>query len=150
VSAVPRPAFDGCLIEDRRWSLTWLVIDGFRYEIDPEAVGNIFEHGRTTRPLDDASEAIPIKGAIRSGSRLVRGDPHGDIHLFAVDGTNHRLHTVETWDSFVQYGFARDKVLLVPEAMLRLAPEGPPISAVLDRIRRRGHSMYLPLLEVLS
>jgi len=148
--AAPRPGFDGSFIEDRRRELAWLVIGGYRYHIEEEATAAIF--APAVRPMEAVGliDDIPSRGAIRAGSRLVRGHSLGPIHLFAVDVTENRLHTVVSYESFVQFGFSMEKVMIVPDGLLADVEMGDEICSALDRIRRRGHSMYLPLLEVLG
>jgi hypothetical protein len=147
---VPRPGFDGSFIEDRRRELAWLIIGGYRYHIDAEASSAMFT--ASTKPVQavELVDDIPLKGAIRVGSRLVRGHSLGPIHLFAVDLPENRLHTVVSYESFVQFGFSMEKVMVVPDGLLGDVPPGDEICSALDRITRRGHSMYLPLLEVLD
>lgn len=146
----PRPGFDGSFIEDRRRELAWLIIGGCRYHIDGEASSAMLADGVKAVAADDLVDDIPLKGAIRVGSRLVRGSRDGPIYLFAVDVPENRLHPISTWETFLQYGFDLGKVMLVPDALLRPVPRGEELSSALDRITRRGHSMYLPLLEVLN
>ena len=146
----PRPGFDGTFIEDRRREFAWLVIGGYRYHIDPEAASAMMRSEVKPSEAVGLVDEIPFRGSIRSGSRLVRGRTDGPIHLFAVDMPENRLHTVVSWESFVEFGFDIDKVMLVPDALLSVVARGTDISSAFDRITRRGHSMYLPLLEVLA
>jgi hypothetical protein len=150
VTQTPRPGFDGSFIGDERRGLAWLIIDGCRYQLEAEASAAMFSDGHRAVEAPELVDEIPVKGAIRAGSRLVRSNPEGAIFLFAVDMPENRLHPIVSWESFVQFGFSMDKVLLVPEALLQPVPPGVELFSALDRITRRGHSMYLPLLEVLA
>lgn len=150
MSQTRRPGFDGSYVTDRQRTDAWLVIDGYRFAIERDAAEAVLESGKAPIDASDLIGDIPFGGSILAGSALVRGAQDGPIYLFAVDRPDQRLHRIPNWESFRDFGFDLGKVLLVPPALLTPVPEGVEIWSARDRLARKGHSMYLPLLEVLD
>ncbi len=150
MTGVRRTGFDGSHISDSRRGIAWLIIDGERYTLEGEAADALLKKGARPIEAPELIEDLPIGGGILAGSSLVRTARDAPIHLFAVDRPDCRLHLIRNWESFADFGFDPEKVKIVPEALLRPVPEGVEIWSARDRLARKGHSMYLPLLEVLD
>ncbi len=129
-----RPDFDGLLIREDGQNEAFLVFAGRRHRLGSADVSDALfvEPSIKTMEVQAIEEGHPL----HKGTCLVRDDRGGSIYLLTICGDTAKRHLIKDWESFLEFGFALEKVVELPRPVLDLVPPGPEVSGAMARVGR--------------
>ena len=129
-----RPDLDGLLIGDEERSRVFLVYEGRRHQIATDEVLQALFEARPVEPMD--LSAIDEGYALHNGTCLTRGEVNGPIYMLAIRGDVAKRHLIRDYESFKEFGFALERVVHIPTAVLALVPDGCELTGARARVGR--------------
>lgn len=112
----------------------WLMFDGERHRLD----ATVTTESLFTDPAKPVKyygvDLIACGSEISADSCLVSAEGFPDIYL-VISTLDHgvRKQRIQTWQSFCDFGFDKDKIKIVPPVLLEALSAGPDITSAHDR-----------------